>query len=103
MRKTMTNREVPLIVIEKFPDQWASIVRFAFSEPRGRVLIQLDRFGDRRSLCARPYAPLRTAKGVIPAGWLNPGDHIYFNRDIGESIDTAAWQITSIHVDWEEL
>ena len=66
-------------------------------------MIQLDRFGDRRSLRARPYAPLRTAKGIIPAGWLNPGDFIYFNRDIGESINTAAWQITSIHVDWEEL
>ena len=97
----MTNRELPRIVIKKFPDQWASIVRFAFSEPRGRVVILLDGFGDRRSLRARPYAPLRTAKGIIPAGWLNPGDLIYFNRDIGDTIQTASWQVTDVDINWE--
>lgn len=98
---TRFSRQLPAIVIEKFPDQWASIVRFAFFEPRGRALIQLDRFGDKRSIHARPYAPLKTARGIVPAGWINPGDHIYLDGNIGDTIQTASWQVTDVDINWE--
>lgn len=101
--KQMTNCELPLIVLEQLPDQWAGIIQSVFPKPQGKVTLQLDRFGDMRSFRARPYAPLRTAMGIVPAGWVNLGDHVYLDGDIGDSIKTASWQVVGIDIDWEGL
>ncbi len=97
----MNSQQAPGIVLNQFSNQWKRVIQFVFFSPSGKVLIQMDRFGDKRSIHARPYAPLKTARGIVPAGWINPGDHIYLDGNIGDTIQTASWQVTDVDINWE--